>query len=62
VILLKSCDQCLGDMFMEDFLGDRELVCLQCGHRVQQPPMALAPVRVLAGQGARFAGYQVPEP
>ena len=50
MLLLKSCGHCLGDMFMEEFLGDRELVCLQCGNRVRQPAMALAPVRVAAGQ------------
>jgi hypothetical protein len=56
VNLLKSCGHCLGDMFMEKFLGDRELVCLQCGNRMRPPAMALAPVPVVAGLGSRISG------
>jgi hypothetical protein len=26
----KSCPRCQGDMMLEDYLGDSELVCLQC--------------------------------
>jgi len=33
VIQLKSCPRCNGDMMLEEYLGDSELVCLQCGHR-----------------------------
>ncbi len=33
VIQLKSCPRCRGDMMLEEYLGDSELVCLQCGHR-----------------------------
>jgi uncharacterized protein (DUF983 family) len=35
---LKGCPRCNGDMMPEDFLGDVELVCLQCGHRVAEAP------------------------
>lgn len=33
MVELKACQRCLGDMLVEEYLGDRELVCLQCGHR-----------------------------
>jgi hypothetical protein len=56
MLLLKSCDHCLGDMYLEEFLGDRELVCLQCGNRVGASTMTLAPVRV----GADVRGAVLP--
>jgi Zn ribbon nucleic-acid-binding protein len=34
MILLKSCPRCHGDMLQEELLGDVEIVCLQCGHRM----------------------------
>ncbi len=37
-MLLKACVKCRGDMFLEDALGDREFVCIQCGHRVYPTP------------------------
>jgi hypothetical protein len=30
MLRLKSCGHCLGDVFEEEILGERELVCLQC--------------------------------
>ena len=38
---LKSCPRCHGDMIGEDWLGETELVCIQCGHRM--PVAAAAP-------------------
>lgn len=37
MIELKACQRCLGDMLVEEYLGDKELVCLQCGHRQPAP-------------------------
>jgi ribosomal protein S27AE len=33
-IQIKSCPRCLGDMMLEEYLGEREFVCLQCGYRL----------------------------
>lgn len=33
MISLKACPRCSGDLYEEEILGDRELVCLQCGSR-----------------------------
>lgn len=45
MINLKACDRCGGDMMAEEFLGDIDLVCLQCGRRraapVQPQPYAI---------------------
>lgn len=53
VIHLKSCSRCSGDMMLEQYLGDSELVCLQCGHRVSPPtalvrPAMAAPIKQAA--------------
>ena len=32
-IQLKACPRCHGDMVLEEWLGDAEIVCLQCGYR-----------------------------
>ncbi len=32
-MVFKGCERCGGDLFVEEFLGTRDLVCLQCGHR-----------------------------
>ena len=48
MLQLKSCGHCLGDLFEEEFLGQRELVCLQCGNRVSKKGLVLAPVRIYA--------------
>jgi DNA-directed RNA polymerase subunit RPC12/RpoP len=34
MILLKSCPRCHGDMLQEELLGEVEIACLQCGHRI----------------------------
>lgn len=47
MLRLKSCGHCLGDLFEEEILGERDLVCLQCGNRVSPPSLlVLAPVTV----------------
>jgi len=50
VIQLKSCPRCNGDMMLEEYMGDSDLVCLQCGHRtaMAQTKPALARVQVRA--------------
>jgi hypothetical protein len=40
---IKSCSRCLGDLYEEEILGERESVCLQCGYR--GPALLLVPVR-----------------
>ncbi|HEU4759579.1 MAG TPA: hypothetical protein VFT91_06300 [Dehalococcoidia bacterium] len=35
---LKSRPRCQGDMIVEEWLGDADLVCLQCGYRAALPP------------------------
>lgn len=48
MIDLKACERCGGDRYLEEVLGDRDLVCLQCGHRTSAPivkyPVRLRPV------------------
>ena len=34
MIRSKSCPRCQGDMMLEEYLGEAEIVCLQCGHPV----------------------------
>ena len=34
MILTKSCPRCHGDMLREELLGEVEMVCIQCGHRI----------------------------
>lgn len=48
MLRLKSCGHCLGDLFEEEILGERELVCLQCGNRIPRRGLVLAPARVSA--------------
>jgi hypothetical protein len=57
MLRLKSCGHCLGDLFEEEFLGECELVCLQCGNRVSGPGLMLAPVRVHADPIAQIAHF-----
>ena len=33
MIHLKACKRCGGDMLAEKYLGDFDLVCIQCGFR-----------------------------
>jgi len=33
MMALKSCPRCRGDLIQEEFLGEAELVCIQCGYR-----------------------------
>ncbi len=37
MINLKACARCGGDLIPEELLGDIDLVCLQCGHRIAAP-------------------------
>jgi hypothetical protein len=39
MLSLKSCPRCNGDMLPEEYLGDVDLVCLQCGNRVAAPTL-----------------------
>jgi hypothetical protein len=32
-MVYKGCQRCGGDLYEEDFLDSRDLVCLQCGDR-----------------------------
>jgi DNA-directed RNA polymerase subunit RPC12/RpoP len=38
MIQLKACKRCGGDMLVENYLGDQDLVCLQCGFRAPANP------------------------
>ena len=45
---LMSCARCHGQMVREDWPGASELVCIQCGYRIDtraatQQPVAVAP-------------------
>jgi hypothetical protein len=35
--MLKLCPRCNGNMMLEEYLGENEFVCIQCGHRVDAP-------------------------
>ena len=41
MIQLKACKRCEGDMLVEEYLGDKDLVCIQCGYRAPANPRAL---------------------
>ena len=53
MIDMKGCPRCHGDLYQEETFGERELVCLQCGHRTYAgrttTPRRAAPVSV--GEG-----------
>jgi DNA-directed RNA polymerase subunit RPC12/RpoP len=51
-VQLRSCTRCGGDMMLEQYLGDREFVCLQCGHRVS---VDVPHVRQRVGAGRKKA-------
>ena len=38
MIQLKACKRCRGDMLVEDYLGDQDLVCIKCGFRAPANP------------------------
>jgi hypothetical protein len=42
-MIYKGCPRCQGDMFPEEELGGRDLVCLQCGHRMAESNRQLNP-------------------
>ena len=33
MIVFRGCAKCQGDLFVEQNIGDVDLVCLQCGYR-----------------------------
>ena len=33
-MVFKGCARCNGDLYIEEEVGSRDLVCLQCGSRV----------------------------
>ena len=35
----KSCERCNGNMMLEEYLGETEFVCIQCGHRIDAPEL-----------------------
>jgi len=43
-MMFKACTRCNGDVFLEEYLAERDLLCLQCGRRtavrVQRQPYA----------------------
>ena len=41
---LRSCPKCRGDRYLDISIEDMELVCVQCGHRVNAVPGSI-PVR-----------------
>lgn len=49
MIELKACPRCQGDLYEEEIVGERELVCLQCGSRtnvlMKHPPLVGKPTR-----------------
>lgn len=32
-MVYKGCPRCSGDLYEEEYLGGKDLVCLQCGYR-----------------------------
>jgi hypothetical protein len=52
MINLKACNRCGGDMTRDEYLGDIDLVCLQCGHRQPLPVERTYSIR-LRRQAAR---------
>ena len=38
MLLMKCCNRCKGDMFVEEEGTQKALVCLQCGHRPVNGP------------------------
>lgn len=53
MIQLKACKRCGGDMLVEEYLGDQDLVCIQCGHRSPASFSERAPARAGARVLAR---------
>jgi len=35
----KPCERCNGNMMLEEYLGEFEFVCIQCGHRLDAPEL-----------------------
>ncbi len=33
----KACPRCNGNMMLEEFPGEAEFVCIQCGNRLDAP-------------------------
>ena len=38
---LKGCAKCQGDLYLDTSQGDVDLVCLQCGRRLDIRPVQL---------------------
>lgn len=54
MINLKSCPRCLGDMMIEEMLGEADAVCLQCGYRQALPrPSLIARAKELSSAAKR---------
>jgi DNA-directed RNA polymerase subunit RPC12/RpoP len=44
MLVLKGCNRCHGDLYVERQMGTADLVCLQCGYRrsLRVPEAAVA--------------------
>jgi uncharacterized protein YbaR (Trm112 family) len=53
MLSLKACPRCRGDLMLEQYLGDSELVCIQCGKRLPfKPATGAVPAVRVAGKAA----------
>jgi DNA-directed RNA polymerase subunit RPC12/RpoP len=50
-MVFKGCARCGGDLYREEDIGEDNIVCLQCGHRVSVPAKPVYGRAVLAGVG-----------
>ena len=48
----RPCPRCNGNMMLEQYLGESEFVCIQCGHRVDAPEFNKPAYPVIAGKKA----------
>lgn len=51
MINFKSCQRCHGDVVVEEWLGQKEATCLQCGYRRDVPSVAPSPIARTATSG-----------
>ena len=52
MIAFKACPRCRGDLMQDEFLGQAELACLQCGYRRELKPVEPASTAHIAGRAA----------
>lgn len=46
------CARCEGRMMLEEYLGETEFVCIQCGNRVDAPELRKPAYRVVTARKA----------